>query len=80
MPVSYSGGTFNADPVRSGFRTALETLYSGYEFREPLYSPVVGAALYAAKLAEKPLDNDALRQLQSTQEDLDQDLLESQSN
>lgn len=84
VPVSYSGGTFNADPVRNGFGSVLEDLYSGYEFRKPLYSPVVGAALYAAKLAEKPLDNDALRQLQSTQEDLDrdpnQDQRESQSN
>ena len=84
VPVSYSGGTFNADLVRDGFGSALEELYSGYEFREPLYSPVVGSALYAAKLAEKPLDNDALRQLQTVQttqgleQSLDRDPLESQ--
>ena len=66
VPISYSGGTFNASAIRSGFSAALEALYSGYELREPLYSPVVGAAIYAAKLAEMPLDGDALRQLNST--------------
>lgn len=32
----------------------------------PLFAPVVGAALYAAKLAEEPLDEGAFRQLHST--------------
>jgi N-acetylglucosamine kinase-like BadF-type ATPase len=69
VPVSYSGGTFNADAILDGFSTALEALYGGYELREPLYSPVIGAALYAAKLAQEPLEADALRRLHSTQED-----------
>jgi N-acetylglucosamine kinase-like BadF-type ATPase len=56
IPVSYSGGVFNAPLVVHGFEAALENLHDGYELREPLYSPVVGAAIYAAKLAGEPLD------------------------
>jgi N-acetylglucosamine kinase-like BadF-type ATPase len=56
VPVSYSGGVFNARPVVEGFEAALEHLHDSYELREPLYSPVVGAAIYAAKLAGEPLD------------------------
>ena len=73
VPVSYSGGVFKAEGVLEGFSTALEELYGGYELREPLYSPVVGAALYAAKLAETPLEEGArrhlARQLQKTLQD-----------
>ena len=63
VPVSYSGGVFKAEGVLEGFSTALEELYGGYELREPLYPPVAGAALYAAKLAETPLEEGARRQL-----------------
>jgi N-acetylglucosamine kinase-like BadF-type ATPase len=63
VPVSYSGGVFNARPVVDGFRVGLEDLHDGYELREPLYSPVVGAAIYAAKLAGEPLDAEALGRL-----------------
>ena len=69
VPVSFSGGMFTAEPVLNGFEAALETLRGGYELREPLYSPVVGAALYAAKLAEKPLDAAALRRLQANRQE-----------
>jgi N-acetylglucosamine kinase-like BadF-type ATPase len=55
VPVSYSGGVFNARPVVEGFEAALQNLYEGYKLREPLYLPVVGAAIYAAKLAGEPL-------------------------
>lgn len=65
VPISYSGGVFTAQSVLSGFVTALSELHEGYELREPLYPPDVGAALYAAKLADKPLDDGALRQLQT---------------
>jgi N-acetylglucosamine kinase-like BadF-type ATPase len=56
VPVSYSGGVFNAPLVVQGFTAALGRLHDGYELREPLYSPVLGAAIYAAKLAGEPLD------------------------
>ncbi|SNT49935.1 BadF-type ATPase [Asanoa hainanensis] len=51
VPVSYSGGTFNATAVRTEFEARL---HDRYDLRQPLYSPVVGAALYAAKLAGQP--------------------------
>ncbi len=63
VPVSYSGGVFTAEPVLEGFGAALAARYDGYELREPLYPPDVGAALYAAKLAGDPLDDGALRAL-----------------
>lgn len=67
VPVSYSGGVFGAGPLLDAFDAALAALYGGYELREPLYEPVVGAAIYAAKLAEMPLDGGALRRLRSAQ-------------
>ncbi|MFD5654772.1 BadF/BadG/BcrA/BcrD ATPase family protein [Streptomyces sp. NPDC127039] len=60
VPVSYSGGTFGAAPVLEAFTTGLKSRFAGYELRHPLYEPVVGAALYAAKLAGTPLDRPAL--------------------
>jgi N-acetylglucosamine kinase-like BadF-type ATPase len=60
VPVSYSGGTFAAGAVLDAFSTALTSGHDGYELRRPLYEPVVGAALYAARLAGTPLDRAAL--------------------
>ncbi|MET8007202.1 N-acetylglucosamine kinase [Nonomuraea glycinis] len=62
VPVSYSGGTFKSRAVLSAFTRDM----TGYELRRPLYEPVVGAALYAAKLAGTPLDQAALDRLRST--------------
>jgi N-acetylglucosamine kinase-like BadF-type ATPase len=67
VPVSYSGGVFNVRSIVEGFEAALEDLHEGYELREPLYSPAIGAAIYAAKLAGEPLGAEALGQLEATQ-------------
>jgi N-acetylglucosamine kinase-like BadF-type ATPase len=64
VPVSYSGGVFNVRTVISGFEAALEDLHDGYELRQPLYSAVIGAAIYAAKLAGEPLGVEALETAQ----------------
>lgn len=53
--VSWSGGTFNAAPVVDAFVRELAVLYDGYEPRQPLYEPDLGAALYAARLAGTPV-------------------------
>ncbi len=66
VPVSYSGGAFTADAVLDAFTRELKDLHTGYELRRPLYEPVIGAALYAAKLAGTPLDQAALDRLRST--------------
>jgi N-acetylglucosamine kinase-like BadF-type ATPase len=65
VPVSYSGGVFNAPLVVEGLEAALGPLHDGYELREPLYSPPVGAAIYAAKLAGEPLDVGAIGRSQA---------------
>ncbi|MGI5148737.1 N-acetylglucosamine kinase [Plantactinospora sp. CA-294935] len=64
--VSYSGGTFKARQVHEEFRQHLHTLHDRYDLRQPLYPPVVGAALYAAKQARSPLGADALERLRTT--------------
>jgi N-acetylglucosamine kinase-like BadF-type ATPase len=65
VPVSYSGGMFNAEVIRQGFEPALLALNPNYDLRSPLFSPVVGAALYAAKRAGSPLSEQALALLRS---------------
>ena len=56
VPVSYSGGVFNAELVLDGFARELRSRSAGFELRRPLLSPVMGAAMYAARLAGTPLD------------------------
>jgi N-acetylglucosamine kinase-like BadF-type ATPase len=63
VPVSYSGGVFNADGVRETFAATLQHLPHGYDLRTPRFEPVVGAALYAARTAGSPLVPAALRRL-----------------
>jgi N-acetylglucosamine kinase-like BadF-type ATPase len=63
VPVSHSGGVFSAPRVKDEFARLLSRAHPGYELREPLYPPVVGAALYAARLAGTPLGPDALARL-----------------
>ncbi|MEU5668565.1 BadF/BadG/BcrA/BcrD ATPase family protein, partial [Streptomyces longwoodensis] len=65
VPVSYSGGTFGAHTVLEAFASGLKNRFTNYELRHPLYEPVVGAALYAAKLAGTPLDQPALDALRT---------------
>lgn len=65
VPVSYSGGMFNAEFIRAGFEAALVARNPNYDLRTPLFSPVEGAALYAAKRAGSPLSEGALAQLRS---------------
>jgi N-acetylglucosamine kinase-like BadF-type ATPase len=60
IPVSYSGGVLTAPEVLAEFTGVLG---DGYDLRTPLYSPVVGAALYAAQQSGHPLDNAALEKL-----------------
>jgi N-acetylglucosamine kinase-like BadF-type ATPase len=65
VPVSYSGGVFSAEPVRSGFERAVAALPARYDLRHPLFGPAVGAALYAAKRAGAPLSPAALEALRA---------------
>jgi N-acetylglucosamine kinase-like BadF-type ATPase len=65
LPVSYSGGVFDSNAVvLDGFRKLLEenSIYA-YSLITPRYSPVIGAALYAAKKSGSPLQKSALDNL-----------------
>ncbi|MBW4040850.1 MAG: N-acetylglucosamine kinase [Acidobacteria bacterium] len=46
LPVSYSGGMFQAPRVLTAFRAALG---DGFDLVEPLYGPAIGAALTAMR-------------------------------
>ena len=63
VPVSWSGGTFNADRIRDGFRAELLRQHPTTDLRSPLLPPVLGAALYAARLAGRPLPPAAIQRL-----------------
>jgi len=55
VQVSYSGGVFAADEVRQEFHDRMSTLSVDYDLRAPLLSPVLGAAVFAAKLDDPAL-------------------------
>jgi N-acetylglucosamine kinase-like BadF-type ATPase len=63
VAVSHSGGVFSSTTVRDEFVRLLTAAHPDYDFREPLYRPVVGAAVYAARLAGTPLSAEALARL-----------------
>lgn len=63
MPLSFSGGVYAAPSVRERFTEDLVHSTGALDLRAPLYPPVVGAALYAARLARTPLSEDALDRL-----------------
>ena len=63
VPVSYSGGMFSDRRLLDGFTAALGALPAGYDLRQPLLDPAVGAALYAAKHSGHPLSATSVKQL-----------------
>ena len=64
LPVSYSGGIFSTGAlVTEPFQAALRASGGNYKLAAPRFPPVIGAALYAAKCAGKPLAEAALKQL-----------------
>jgi N-acetylglucosamine kinase-like BadF-type ATPase len=65
VAISYSGGIFSASRVLDAFRREVALFFHGYQVRRPLYPPVIGAGLYAAKLAGTPLRDTALERLRS---------------
>jgi N-acetylglucosamine kinase-like BadF-type ATPase len=61
VPVSYSGGMFDSGPVfLDAFQRGVAGLRGEYLLRQPLFSPALGAALYAAKLHGTPVDAHAI--------------------
>lgn len=64
LPVSYSGGAFaGSSRLVEAFANALGKMRPAYDCRLPLFPPVIGASLYAARLAGQPLSDEALAKL-----------------
>jgi N-acetylglucosamine kinase-like BadF-type ATPase len=62
VPVSCSGGVVNAVEVRRAFTEHLSRS-GNYDVRDPRFSPVVGAAVLAARRAGTPLGSAAVDRL-----------------
>jgi N-acetylglucosamine kinase-like BadF-type ATPase len=61
VDVSYSGGVFNSRTlVLEPFANALTRSGLAFRLTTPRYSPVIGAALFAARCHGAPLDDAAL--------------------
>ena len=66
VPLSYSGGVFNAGVLILGpFQRHLEAQSGSYHLQAPILMPSAGAAIYAAKLAGQPLSAAAMQRLGS---------------
>jgi N-acetylglucosamine kinase-like BadF-type ATPase len=66
VPVSYSGGVFNAGALILGpLQRHLEGQSCAYCLKAPIVAPSAGAAIYAAKLAAQPLSVPAMARLRS---------------
>lgn len=63
VPVSWSGGVFTSALTHDAFRARLAD--APVELRDPLLPPVLGAALYAARSAGRPLSAQAVARLQA---------------
>ena len=64
VPISYSGGVFNAGAlILTPFQRHLAQQSSTYQLRVPIVAPGGGAAIYAAKLAAQPLSVAAVQRL-----------------
>ena len=65
VPVSYSGGVFDhaGALLLRPFATALRAHHMHYQLETPALPPVLGAALYAARCAGRPLAESAIARL-----------------
>jgi N-acetylglucosamine kinase-like BadF-type ATPase len=64
VPVSYSGGVFNAgELILAPLRHHIERYSNTYELKTPMLAPSLGAAVYAARLAAQPLSPAAIERL-----------------
>jgi N-acetylglucosamine kinase-like BadF-type ATPase len=64
VPLSYSGGIFNAgDLIIAPLRGHIAQYSESYDLRAPIMSPCLGAAIYAARLAGQPMSATAIERL-----------------
>ena len=67
VSVSWSGGAFAAERLRTAFRRQVLARHPHDRLTEPRLTPVLGAALYAARLAGRPLVDAAVARLAAQQ-------------
>jgi N-acetylglucosamine kinase-like BadF-type ATPase len=67
VPVSYSGGVFDhaGELLMRPFAAALRAQHAHYQLETPSLPPVLGAALYAARCAGRPLTDTAIARLRA---------------
>ena len=66
VPISYSGGVFNAgELILSPLRHHIERYSKTYELKSPMLAPSLGAAIYAARLAGQPFSPAAIERLRN---------------
>ncbi len=66
FPVSYSGGVFaSGDLLLKPFQDALLSGANKFRLVQPVFSPAIGAAIYAARRSGAPLSQRALDRLKS---------------
>ena len=64
VPISYSGGVFNAgELILSPLRHHIERYSKTYELKTPMLAPSLGAAIYAARVVAQPLSPAAIERL-----------------
>jgi N-acetylglucosamine kinase-like BadF-type ATPase len=64
VPISYSGGVFNAGAlILPPLQRHLAERSGAFRLRAPIVAPSGGAAIYAAKLAGQPLSVEAVQRL-----------------
>jgi N-acetylglucosamine kinase-like BadF-type ATPase len=64
VPISYSGGVFNAgELILSPLRHHIERYSKAYELKTPMLAPSLGAAIYAARVVAQPLSPAAIERL-----------------
>jgi N-acetylglucosamine kinase-like BadF-type ATPase len=67
VPTSYSGGVFNAgDLILGPLQRHLESRSRTYQLQAPMFTPGVGAAIYAARCAAQPLSGAAMQHLRQS--------------
>jgi N-acetylglucosamine kinase-like BadF-type ATPase len=76
VAVSYSGGVFDnvGALLMEHFTAALQALRPGYRVSEPVLPPGIGAALYAAKRHNKPLQDTAIERLRAQSSAMNEEL------
>jgi N-acetylglucosamine kinase-like BadF-type ATPase len=66
VPISYSGGVFNAgELILSPLRHHIERYSKTYEMKSPMLAPSLGAAIYAARLTGQPFSPAAIERLRN---------------